>query len=293
MTKIKVLPFTIPKSDKAAIQVQKDKEPKFYGHLHEHPETQLSLILNGRGTLFCGNAVIPYQPYSLVCIYGGQPHLFRSDPEGEGYSERITIFFMDSWLDQLMEITPEMNSLNGLFNQAGTGWYIAEADLALIHPFDRLLQLDSIQRLQGFIEILRRISRFNPTILGDSGVKSNYNKDDSNRMSRIVEYTMNHYQQPIALTEVADKIALTPSSFCKYFKKRTGKSYVQFLNEIRCESARNLLVQDTELSMPQIAEASGFNSIANFNRQFKKYQGMAPRDYRRLKVLPTAGGVSL
>lgn len=293
MTNIKVLPFTIPKSDKAAVLVQKDREKRFYGHLHQHPETQLSLILNGRGTLFCGNAVVPYEPYSLVCIYGGQPHLFRSDPDSPDHSERITIFFLKAWLSQLIDITPELEAIKDLFEQAGTGWILPEADLSLIHPFDRLLQVNSIQKLQGFIEILRRISRFEPMSLGDSTAVRNYNSDDSDRMSRIIEYTMNHYQNPIALGQVADKIAMTPSSFCKYFKKRTGKSYFQFLNEIRCESARNLLVQDAELSMPQIAEASGFNSIANFNRQFKKYQGMAPRDYKKLKVLSTLGGVSL
>ena len=80
---------------------------------------------------------------------------------------------------ELTAITPELFPLEGLFKQTGTGWYIAEADLSLIHPFDRLLQLGAIQRLQGFLEILRRLSHFTPTILGDSKLKTNYNKDDS------------------------------------------------------------------------------------------------------------------
>lgn len=289
----RVLPFTIPKSDKASVLVQKDKEKLFYGHLHQHPETQLSLILNGRGTLFCGNTIVPFEPYSLVCIHGGQPHLFRSDPDSDGFSERISVFFLESWLSAIIKMTPELNSLQKLFDQKGTGWIIADLDLSLIHPIDRLLQLVDVEKIQGFIEIMRRLSRAKISHLGDSTLAPSYNRDDSDRMSRIVEYTMNNYKQAIYLEEVADKIALTPSSFCKYFKKRTGKSYFQFLNEIRCESARNLLVQDLEMSMPQVAESSGFNSIANFNRQFKKYQGMSPRDYRQLKVLPTLGEVSL
>ena len=291
--KKQVLPFRIPKSERASIIVQKDKENHFYGHLHEHPETQLSLILRGSGTLFCGNAVVPYQAYSLVCIYGSQPHLFRSDPESEEGCERISVFFLRSWLNEMIKLTPELNQLGAHFNNEGTGWIISDLDLSLIHPFDRLLQLNSVQLLQGFLEVLRRTSRFSPTLLGSSSPLGNYSGRDSDRMSQIVEYTMNHYKESIYLEEVAGKIAMTPSSFCKYFKKRTGKSYFHFLNEIRCEAARNLLAQDMEMSMPQVADSSGFNSIANFNRQFKKYQGMSPRDYRRLKVLPTLGGASL
>lgn len=287
--KNKVLPFTIPKSDQAAILVQKEREQVFYGHLHEHPETQLSLILSGQGTLFCANSVLPFKAGSLVCIFGGQPHLFRSDPDCEVLSERISIFFLNSWLAQIANLTPEIKAIHAVVSAHKSGWILPEAGPELIDHFKKMPSLNAISRFKGFFSLLELIPTASCKNLGDVTALKNYSRDDSDRMSRIIEYTMNHYQEAIVIRNVADKIALTPTAFCKYFKKRTGKTYVTFLNELRCEAARNVLSQNRELSMSEVAEVSGFNSIANFNRQFKKHMKTPPRAYRKLKADQTAG----
>ncbi|MDC7997280.1 AraC family transcriptional regulator [Gilvibacter sediminis] len=288
----KVLPFTIPKSEKASITVQRDRQESFYGHLHQHPETQLSLIISGSGTLFCGNTLIPFQPDSLICVRGDKPHLFRSEPTDGEHVERISIFFLESWWSALCELTPEISRLQMPFQEDWAGWYLSDVDLSIFNLMDGLDQGASAAKFEQFVALISKISRQKVHPIRESATRPNYRGEDSDRMSQIIEYTMNNYQQPIYLADIADKIALTPSSFCKYFKKRTGKSYVQFLNEIRCEAARNLLSQELELSMPEIALKSGYNSMANFNRQFKKYQGMSPSNYRKVKVIPTLDGVS-
>ncbi|WP_374957772.1 helix-turn-helix domain-containing protein [Gilvibacter sp.] len=288
----KVLPFTIPKSETASITVQHDRELQFYKHLHQHPETQLSLIINGSGTLFCGNTLIPFAPYSLICVRGRQPHLFRCEPIKGQVFERISVFFLEEWLASICEVTPEISSLQNSFKSESSGWYLSDIDLGIFNQFEALSQAKSAARFQQFIALLAALSNQKIQTISELGQPKNYRGEDSDRMSKIIEYTMNHYREPIYIEQVADKIALTPSSFCKYFKKRTGKSYVQFLNEIRCEAASNLLIQDLEMEMPAIAERCGYNSIANFNRQFKKYQGSSPSAYRKLKAIPTLNGVS-
>lgn len=288
----KVLPFTIPKSETASITVQHDREFQFYKHLHQHPETQLSLIINGSGTLFCGNTLVPFAPYSLICVRGGQPHLFKSEPTEGQVLERISVFFLEEWLTSICKVTPEISGLQKSFKSESSGWYLSDIDLSISNQFEALSRAKSAGRFQQFIALLAAIGNQKIQPINNLGKPKNYRGEDSDRMSKIIEYTMNHYREPIYIAQVADKIALTPSSFCKYFKKRTGKSYVQFLNEIRCEAASNLLIQDLELDMPAIAERCGYNSIANFNRQFKKYQGSSPSAYRKLKAIPTLNGVS-
>ena len=74
---------------------------------------------------------------------------------------------------------------------------------------------------------------------------------------------------------------MTKNAFCKYFKKRTNKTYFQFLNELRIENACKLLLGNTDFSIIQIAETSGFNNISNFNRHFKTYKKMSPSEFKR------------
>lgn len=115
--------------------------------------------------------------------------------------------------------------------------------------------------------------------------KKKYSDNEGRRMSTVLEYTMANFQKEITLNTVALKAAMTKTSFCKYFKKRTNKTYVSFLNELRIEEACKLMLGEKEVSIAAIAEASGFQNISNFNRKFKQIKGATPRDFRRGLVL--------
>lgn len=100
-------------------------------------------------------------------------------------------------------------------------------------------------------------------------------------MRNVFEYIMNYFDQDITLKAVSEVANMTKNAFCKYFKKRTNKTYIQFLSELRIENAYNLLQNKNEYSIAEIAETSGFSNISNFNRQFKSALGMTPLVYRK------------
>jgi AraC-like DNA-binding protein len=104
-------------------------------------------------------------------------------------------------------------------------------------------------------------------------------------MSAVMEYTMNNYHTQISLETIAMVAAMTKNAFCKYFKKRTNKTYFRFLNELRVENASKLLLSDMDLSIAEIADKSGFNNISNFNRQFKTVKHIVPSEYRKIKAI--------
>ena len=108
-----------------------------------------------------------------------------------------------------------------------------------------------------------------------------YSDNEGRRMSAVLEFTMNHFQQEISLNTISQEAAMTKNAFCKYFKKRTNKTYVTFLNELRIEEASKLLQAEKDLSITEIAEACGFQNISNFNRKFKQLKGKTPRDFRK------------
>jgi AraC-like DNA-binding protein len=111
-----------------------------------------------------------------------------------------------------------------------------------------------------------------------------YSDNEGRRMSAVLEFTMNHFQKEITLDTISQEAAMTKNAFCKYFKKRTNKTYVTFLNELRIEEASKLLKAEKELSITQIAESCGFQNISNFNRKFRHIKGKTPRDFRKILV---------
>jgi AraC-like DNA-binding protein len=90
---------------------------------------------------------------------------------------------------------------------------------------------------------------------------------------------MQHFKEGITLEDIALKANMTKNAFCRYFKKRTNKTYFQFLIEIRIENACRLLY-NRDLSILSVSELSGFQNIGNFNRKFKELKGVSPSVFR-------------
>jgi AraC-like DNA-binding protein len=97
-------------------------------------------------------------------------------------------------------------------------------------------------------------------------------------------FIQNNFNNKIALKQVADLLHLTESNFCKFFKKATGKTYSDYLNEMRINEACRLLVQ-TEKSVNQIAFDCGFETLSYFNRVFLNKKGITPSGYRKQNLV--------
>jgi len=107
--------------------------------------------------------------------------------------------------------------------------------------------------------------------------------DDFDRFDRVHRYMIEHFRDDPGLEDVARLAGMTPSSFCKYFKKRTTKTYLGFLNEIRIGHACKLLLED-RMTIAGVCYESGFNNVSHFNEQFRKVKGMTPGQYVRERV---------
>ncbi len=102
---------------------------------------------------------------------------------------------------------------------------------------------------------------------------------DQKRIHEILIYLEEHYHEQTSLEDIAKKAGFTKHYFCRYFKKMMGKSFVDYLNEIRCQRARDL-IENTEIPITTIALDTGFSSVSYFSRKFKSYWGESPRYYR-------------
>jgi len=113
-----------------------------------------------------------------------------------------------------------------------------------------------------------------------SGVRSvSYSDKDGVRISQVYKYTFDHYNEDISVDQLASIVHMTPTSFCKFFKKHTMKTYISFLNEVRIEKACQILLNNKAENIAEAAFQVGFNNIVHFNRVFKSITSTSPRKY--------------
>ncbi|RXG19815.1 AraC family transcriptional regulator [Leeuwenhoekiella aestuarii] len=277
---MKILPFKIPKSGNNALILQEDLEPLFYDKLHQHPEIQMSYILTGTGTLLVGDTVSRFGPGDLLVFGGNLPHVFRSDTQDEGLSHMLTIFFNRESFGSSFFETEELKDFELFFKQAASGFRIQDKSKNLKREFITLKSLPNLERFMSFIKLLYAVYTAPKELLSNFTKNTKYTDTEGQRMSNVFDYCLSNFQERITLDEIAEVAVMSPTAFCRFFKERTNKTFYQFLLELRTEHACQLLrTPENQESIASIAFSSGFNSVSNFNRYFKKQKGMSPREY--------------
>ncbi len=277
---MKVLPFQIPKPESDALVYQEDHEYVFYDKFHQHKEIQVSLIAEGSGTLIVGDTINDYKEGDVLVIGGNLPHVFKSDEGVTKKSLMLTLFFTkNAFGDHFFELE-ELRALRSFFKKSENGCKVTADTTQLKEFFLSLKKASKFDRFITLLHILKQLSRTKTTALSSFVYEKKYTDLEGKRMQDVMEHTINHYQEHISLDDIAKVAAMTKNAFCKYFKKRTNKTYFQFLSELRIEKASKLLTSNHELSVAEIAYQCGFRNLSNFNRQFLTIKKKTPSKYR-------------
>ena len=277
---MKILPFKIPKPGKESLVYQEDRELRFYDKLHEHEEIQISYIVKGRGSLILGDTVNEYKPGDILIIGEKIPHVFRSDSDLQEESVMYSLFFTKSSFGKDFFNLSDLTGVENFFKKSDHGMKIASQQDLLYKKFKMLKGQNRMQRLATFLQILDILIHAESTPLSSFIYQKPYSDDEGKRMNDVLQFTLDNFQENIALEEVAEKANMSKNAFCRYFKKRTNKTYFQFLIDLRIEQACKLLYNKKDLSIGAISELSGFPNVANFNRKFKELKQMTPSEYR-------------
>ncbi|OUR98367.1 AraC family transcriptional regulator [Flavobacteriales bacterium 33_180_T64] len=280
---MKVLPFKIPKPDFDALVFQVDKDILFFDKLHQHKEIQLSLIVEGEGTLIVGDTINYYKKGDVLIIGSHIPHVFKSDLNTTQNSHMLTLFFTKTAFGSHFFNLEELKELNPFFKRSKQGFKITSHKKMVSSLFEHLHEASKLQRFMILLEILQLASKSSYTSLSSFIYDKKYTAIEGKRMRDVFEYTMNNFNKDITLTLISGVANMTKNAFCKYFKKRTNKTYITFLNELRIEHSCKLLLTNKDLSILEIAELTGFHNISNFNRQFKAIKKMSPSTFKTLK----------
>lgn len=283
---MKVLPFTIPVPYDHSIIVQEEVLPHFYTCLHRHAEVQITWIQEGAGTLLAGNSMHPFHSDEIYLLGANLPHLFKSDaayfqPDNGMEVKATTIFFNPSGKLQALFSLPEMKALNTFVSQWQSGFKVPDASFGSIAGKITILQQASGPvQLSLFIELISTLS-LDAGLEPLSSATHSYSMSDPEgmRIAAVYNYIMQNYAGKLSLEAAAAQAHLTPTAFCRYFKKYTRHTFVHFVNKIRVNEACKMLTNRSTNSMASVAYACGFNSITNFNYIFKSITGHSPSQY--------------
>lgn len=276
---MKALPFKIPKPTNTAILFQIDRG-SFYSKLHQHEEVQVSLIKKGKGTLIVGDTVHHYDTGDIIVLGGQQPHVFRNeDDQGLMY----TVFFSLSSFGNTFLSLEEGRGIKEFYAFAKAGFKLpATPDLHAL--FNYLSTAKGIHKLSYFLQLIAVLKVSRAVSLSNFVYERKISEIEGQKLNAIFDYTLAHYANSVYLKDVAALATMTPNAFCKFFKKRTNKTYFQFLTDVRIEKACKQLREEMDLPIIEIAERSGFSTPSHFNRKFKELKKMSPREYRKTTI---------
>ena len=275
---MKIHPFKIPKPFGENLTLQIDSGATFYDKLHQHEEIQISYIVKGEGKLIIADSVHSYKKRDFFVIGSNIPHLFQSSII-ENESEMISLFFSkQSFGNHFFELQ-ELEELHSFFEKSDIGFRLENRDGDIEKTMLTLPELSKFDRFVRFLDILNELCLAETSSLTKFVYPKKISKNDGQRLRNIYDYTAHNFQNKISLDTVAKLAFMTPNAFCRFFKQRTNKTYFEFLIELRIAHACQLLENKNIFTIAEISEASGFGSVTNFNRKFKKVKGIVPSNY--------------
>tara|TARA_R110002012_G_scaffold321944_1_gene552589 strand:- start:35558 stop:36397 length:840 start_codon:yes stop_codon:yes gene_type:complete len=278
---VKAQPFKIAKKIHESITVQVDKTSEFYSKLHQHEEIQVSFIKKGEGKLIIADSAHSFKKGALFCIGSNHPHVFKSSENSEGV-HMISLFFTRKSFEDCYAHIPELAQLKAFFTKTELNFKI-NTDTGHLHELiETIVRSDKLSRCILFFQIIQLILNAKSIQLSEFKALKNITDIEGKRMQVVFDYVIKNFQNQISLNNVADLIHMTPNAFCRFFKQRTNKTFFQFLIQFRIEHACQLLENSSDSSMENIAIASGFNSVSNFNRHFKTLKSKSPSAYAHL-----------
>jgi len=261
--------------------------PFFVVPWHYHPDIEILLITKGSGRRYVGDHVENFSKGDLCILGSNLPHVWKSEPsyytdDTVNKAECMVIHFRKEMFGDLFWQLPEMVKTSHFLESTKRGIsFKGKSRKKIEKQIKHAFTISHEERLTLVLEILLTMTNSEEyKHLASTGFSNEVQSDDGVRFQKVFEFVASNYQRSISLEEVAEHIHLSPTAFCRYFKERAGKSFLQYLNQYRIGLARRLLI-DSELKIQEIAFECGFGNLSHFNKHFKKLTGITPKIYRQ------------
>ena len=265
----------------SSIVIQHHSFPHFLNLWHYHDELELVYISKSTGTCFSGDKIFSFKPGTLALMGSQLPHRWLNDANyfdrgSDLMAEAYVVHFQEDFFRNDFSKVPELNSIARLFERSERGLSFGEALSEKVgERLSSMRKVGPFSRLMGFIRILKEMSETEDFEYLSTISYVERSRQAADRMRQIYQFVMNNFQDDIKLDRIAALVDMNASSFCRYFKRRSHKTFFNYLHEVRINYACKLLLEDKH-SITDVAYESGYNNMSNFNRQFKIVTGVSP-----------------
>lgn len=253
--------------------------------LHYHNAYEMTYMLKSNGRRVIGDNIEKFTDGDLTLMAPHLPHISYTDKDcnlsQDNHVHALVVYFNPDWLTETYFNSPELIKVRDLFENLKRGIKIfGQTKRKVVKSIFRLKNSHGLERIITLLDILVVISKSEEyAYLASEGYMHLSNQNGLNRIDEVYRYVKENFKDKIALEHIASISNMTPTAFCKYFKKRTQKTFSNFVNEIRIGYACKLLCEEN-MNISQICYESGFNNLPNFNKNFKRYNNMIPSAYK-------------
>lgn len=251
--------------------------PSFVFKWHYHPEYELTLITQGSGKRLVGDNYQNYEAGDLVLLGPDLPHTWVSNPSKKKKNvSAVVIQFSEKFIQSFLRFA-EFKEVSQLLVSASHGLAFSSRELA--NDITQLPEKSGVEKVTSLFLILHKLAQQKPKKLASDYFRAVRGTENEKRINMICQYLQKNASDKIALDKVAALVHLSRSAFCKFFKRATGKTLSEYVNDLRIGNACELLIE-SDKPINEIAYQTGFDSLTYFNRIFIKRKKMTPRKFR-------------
>lgn len=263
------------------VEQHKERTDNKLAFWHFHPEIELLYVNKGFGKRHIGNHVSYFNNSQLLLIGSNLPHNGFTDGMTTNGKETLVQFRPDFLGTHFFDV-PEMKAINKLFERAKKGiLFNIETKKAVGPKIEALIEYEGFDRIIKVLEVLQELALTEEyRVLNSEGFDFETEPQDTAKIDKIYKYVNANFKEHISLDDIANEVSMTVPAFCRYFKRVTGKTFTQLVNEYRIVHATKLL-NESKLGITDICFESGFNNFSHFNKLFKQVIGKSASSYRK------------
>jgi len=251
---------------------------QFYWHFH--PEYEIVFIDGATGTRHIGDHISRYEGSDLVFIGPNIPHL-NFDYGVRTDCSVVVVQMREDFLGKEFFQLPEMAEIRALFERARKAVYFTGETKkrvgAMLGELPGKGHFEQLIGLLGIFQVLAASTEAEQ--LNIKPMARDASGKEQQRMRGVYRFVEENYQRKADSTEAAALVNLTPAAFCRYFKRTTGQTFTNFMNQYRITQAKKFLMMGKNVT--ETCFECGFENLSHFNRSFRRYAGENPSVFRK------------
>jgi len=256
---------------------------KFEFRWHYHPEYEITLITRGSGKRIVGDSFENFSDGDLVMIGPFVPHTWVSSQTEQSPLTATVVQFSEKYISGILNFK-ECAAIKTLLEKSTRGLFYEQQKTMAASKLIRDLPVKTgFERVLLFLQLLNLLSIETNTALASAHYQPVNGRGQESRINKVCGFLQKNFTGTVSVHKTAELIHLSDSAFCRFFKRATGVTFSDYVNELRISHACYLLTA-SDKTIAEIAAESGFESITYFNRIFLKKKKAGPREFRKMNL---------